>query len=43
MNISEKANTSGPMDENLKKLVSTAKGLQETLLEYANYKPVKRN
>jgi len=30
------------MDDHLKKLVHTAKGLQETLLDYANYKPVKK-
>lgn len=42
MTISEKANQTQGMDENLKRLVHTARGLEETLLEYANYKPVKK-
>jgi hypothetical protein len=42
MNITEKASSNQPMDENLKKLVHVAKGLEETLLDYANYKPVKK-
>jgi len=42
MNITEKASSSQPMDDNLKKLVHVAKGLEETLLDYANYKPVKK-
>lgn len=42
MNVTEKASSSQPMDENLKRLVTVAKGLEETLLDYANYKPVKK-
>ena len=42
MNITEKANTTQAQDENLKRLISVAKGLEETLLDYANYKPVKK-
>jgi hypothetical protein len=42
MNITEKASSSQPIDENLKRLISVAKGLEETLLDYANYKPVKK-
>ena len=42
MNITEKANTSQAQDENLKRLISVAKGLEETLLDYANYKPSKK-
>lgn len=43
MNVSEKATSNNqPMDENLKRLVAVAKGLEETLLDYANYKPVKK-
>jgi len=43
MNITEKANTSQAQDENLKRLITVAKGLEETLLDYANYKPVKKS
>ncbi len=44
MNITEKANSSSQQqDENLKRLITVAKGLEETLLDYANYKPVKKS
>jgi hypothetical protein len=44
MNITEKATSvSQPQDENLKRLITVAKGLEETLLDYANYKPVKKS
>lgn len=43
MNVTEKAASGHPLDENTKKLVSVAKGLEETLLSYANYKPLKKN
>jgi len=43
MNITEKASTTQPLDENLKRLITVAKGLEETLLDYANYKPVKKS
>jgi len=42
MNITEKASSNQPMDENLKRLITVAKGLEETLFEYAHYKPVKK-
>jgi myb proto-oncogene protein len=42
MNVTEKASSSQPSDENLKRLITVAKGLEETLLDYANYKPVKK-
>jgi hypothetical protein len=42
MNITEKASCAQPLDENLKRLITVAKGLEETLLDYANYKPVKK-
>ena len=42
MSITEKATVNQPMDENLKRLISVAKGLEETLFEYANYKPIKK-
>jgi transcriptional activator Myb len=42
MNVSEKASTSQFLDDNLRKLVNVAKGLEESLLDYANYKPVKK-
>lgn len=42
MNITEKASSNQPLDENLKRLITVAKGLEETLLDYANYKPVKK-
>jgi len=43
MNITEKASSTQPIDENLKRLITVAKGLEETLLDYANYKPVKKS
>jgi len=43
MNITEKANTTQAQDENLRRLITVAKGLEETLLDYANYKPVKKS
>jgi hypothetical protein len=42
MSITEKATSAQPMDENLKRLITVAKGLEDTLLEYANYKPLKK-
>jgi len=42
MSITEKASNSQHQDENLKRLITVAKGLEETLLDYANYKPVKK-
>jgi len=42
MSITEKANSNHYTDENYKKLVSVARGLEETLLDYANYKPTKK-
>jgi len=42
MNITEKATSNQPLDENLKRLITVAKGLEETLFEYAHYKPVKK-
>jgi len=42
MSITEKANAGHHHDENLKRLIAVAKGLEETLFEYANYKPVKK-
>ncbi len=42
MSITEKAASSQYHDENLKRLITVAKGLEETLFEYANYKPVKK-
>ena len=42
MNVTEKATSNQPSDENLKRLINVAKGLEETLLDYANYKPVKK-
>jgi hypothetical protein len=42
MSISEKASSNQPLDENLRKLVNVAKGLEETLLDYANFKPMKK-
>lgn len=42
MSITEKAANTQHQDENLKRLVTVAKGLEETLLDYANYKPVKK-
>ena len=41
MNISEK-NSNAPLDENMKKLISSTKGLEESLLDYANFKPAKK-
>ena len=41
MNISEK-NPNGPLDENMKKLIISTKGLEESLLDYANSKPSKK-
>ena len=41
MNISEK-NSNGMLDENMKKLISSTKGLEESLLDYANFKPAKK-
>lgn len=42
MSITEKAANTSHQDENLRRLVTVAKGLEETLLDYANYKPVKK-
>lgn len=42
MSITEKASSTQHTDENYKKLVAVAKGLEETLLDYANYKPSKK-
>jgi len=42
MSVTEKASSQSLMDENVKRLVTVAKGLEETLLDYANYKPVKK-
>lgn len=42
MSVTEKGSTSVHGDENSKKLLSVAKGLEETLLGYANYKPSKK-
>lgn len=42
MSITEKANAGQHQDDNLKRLITVAKGLEETLFEYANYKPVKK-
>jgi hypothetical protein len=42
MSISERATSNQPLDENLRKLVNVAKGLEETLLDYANFKPMKK-
>jgi len=44
MSVTEKASSSQPhFDENLKRLITVAKDLEETLLDYANYKPVKKS
>jgi len=43
MSVTEKASSAQPhLDENLKRLITVAKDLEETLLDYANYKPVKK-
>jgi hypothetical protein len=43
MSVTEKASSTQPyFDENLKRLITVAKDLEETLLDYANYKPVKK-
>ena len=42
MSITEKASSGQYQDENVKRLITVAKGLEETLFEYANYKPVKK-
>jgi len=42
MSVTEKASGHSIIDENAKRLVTVAKGLEETLLEYANYKPAKK-
>jgi len=43
MSVTEKASTGHSMlDENARRLITVAKGLEETLLEYANYKPTKK-
>jgi hypothetical protein len=44
MSVTEKASSTGHsiIDDNAKRLVTVAKGLEETLLEYANYKPAKK-
>jgi len=43
MSVTEKASAGQSIvDENAKRLVTVAKGLEETLLDYANYKPTKK-
>ena len=42
MNITEKAASNELKDEEFKRLISVAKDLEETLLEFANTKPVKK-
>jgi hypothetical protein len=43
MSVTEKASTGHSiLDENVRRLITVAKGLEETLLEYANYKPTKK-
>jgi len=42
MNLTEKGTIGPSHDENLKKLVTVAKGLEDTLLDYANFKPMKK-
>jgi len=43
MSVTEKASTGHSIiDENVRRLITVAKGLEETLLEYANYKPTKK-
>jgi myb proto-oncogene protein len=41
--IAEKEANGETHDQNMKKLISTCKNLQEYLLNYANYKPTKRD
>ncbi len=41
--IAEKESTYSSQDNNMKKLISTCKNLQEYLLSYANYKPTKKD
>jgi len=44
MSVTEKASSAQPhLDENLRRLITVAKDLEETLLDYANYKPVKKS
>lgn len=43
MSVTEKASSGhSVLDENAKRLITVAKGLEETLLDYANYKPTKK-
>lgn len=43
MSVTEKASSGHSiLDENAKRLITVAKGLEETLLDYANYKPTKK-
>jgi len=43
MSVTEKASSGHSiLDENARRLISVARGLEETLLEYANYKPTKK-
>ena len=35
-------NSNGMLDENMKKLITSTKGLEESLLDYANFKPAKK-
>jgi hypothetical protein len=41
MSVTEKGSAAN-LDDNSKKLLSVAKGLEETLLDYANFKPSKK-
>jgi hypothetical protein len=41
MSVTEKGSMAH-LDENSKKLLNVAKGLEETLLDYANFKPSKK-
>jgi len=43
MSVTEKASSGHSiLDENARRLITVAKGLEETLLDYANYKPAKK-
>jgi len=42
MNLTEKGVSGPASDDNLKKLVTVARGLEDTLLDYANFKPNKK-
>jgi len=43
MSVTEKASSGHSiLDENARRLITVAKGLEETLLDYANYKPTKK-